>query len=385
MFFNKSIQLEHGQSFQIENNDQTAFLTVVKLNSSNQIVFDQPLAALNLASPIPPTSGGTGLTSTTANQLLYSSSNNVIAGLPSAASSVLATDGSSVPSLTQTLPSGVQDNITRTGTITNGVWSGTTIVATKGGTGLATYVQGDLLYASAANTLSALAKSASATRYLSNTGTDNAPAWAQIDLSNGVTGTLTVPNGGLGAATLTDHGILVGSGVAAVDALAVGDTGTVLVGASGADPIFSAAPVVTSIQFGAGSPLTVFTDSAAFTPVPTPAAGAIAVETSLGRWHRVGSLVFIAMKITITDVDTGTGDLTITLPAGLPAAADLSMDQVLSLSYSGVTPDVLAVQVSAKIVSNTKTVKIYNLLSNDVPTILDAENCILEVTGCYLA
>jgi hypothetical protein len=55
-------------------------------------------------------------------------------------------------------------------------------------------VQGDILYASAANTLSALAKNTSATRYLSNTGTSNNPAWAQVDLSNGVTGNLPVTN-----------------------------------------------------------------------------------------------------------------------------------------------------------------------------------------------
>ncbi|GEM_PF-1467322 len=56
--------------------------------------------------------------------------------------------------------------------------------------------QGDLLYGSAADTLLALAKNASATRYLSNTGATNNPAWAQIDLTNGVTGVLPVANGG---------------------------------------------------------------------------------------------------------------------------------------------------------------------------------------------
>ncbi|MCW1908620.1 MAG: hypothetical protein KIH63_004735 [Candidatus Saccharibacteria bacterium] len=57
-----------------------------------------------------------------------------------------------------------------------------------------TYAQGDLLYASAANTLTALAKDTNATRYLSNTGTTNNPAWAQVNLANGVTGNLPVAN-----------------------------------------------------------------------------------------------------------------------------------------------------------------------------------------------
>lgn len=72
-------------------------------------------------------------------------------------------------------------------------WTGQ-LAETRGGTNQATYAQGDLLYASAINTLSKLAKSASATRYLSNTGTSNSPAWAQVDLSNGVTGNLPVAN-----------------------------------------------------------------------------------------------------------------------------------------------------------------------------------------------
>ena len=55
--------------------------------------------------------------------------------------------------------------------------------------------QGDLFYGSAANVVSALAKDINATRYLSNTGTTNNPAWAQVNLANGVTGVL--PNANL--------------------------------------------------------------------------------------------------------------------------------------------------------------------------------------------
>lgn len=65
--------------------------------------------------------------------------------------------------------------------------------------------QGDLFYGSAVNTLTALAKNTTATRYLSNTGTSNNPAWAQVNLTNGVTGALPLANGGTGAA-LSDPG-----------------------------------------------------------------------------------------------------------------------------------------------------------------------------------
>jgi hypothetical protein len=87
-----------------------------------------------------------------------------------------------------------QTSITTLGTIATGTWSATTIATTKGGTGLTSYTQGDIIYASASNTLVVLAKNTSATRYLSNTGSSNNPAWAQVDLSNGVTGTLPAAN-----------------------------------------------------------------------------------------------------------------------------------------------------------------------------------------------
>jgi hypothetical protein len=57
-----------------------------------------------------------------------------------------------------------------------------------------TAAQGDLLYGSAANTYSSLAKDTNATRYISNTGATNSPAWAQVSLVNGVVGNLPVSN-----------------------------------------------------------------------------------------------------------------------------------------------------------------------------------------------
>ena len=59
---------------------------------------------------------------------------------------------------------------------------------------LPTVAQGDVLYADTGTSLAALNKSASATRYLSNTGTSNNPAWAQVNIANGVTGNLPVGN-----------------------------------------------------------------------------------------------------------------------------------------------------------------------------------------------
>lgn len=94
-------------------------------------------------------------------------------------------------------------NITTLGTIIAGVWSGTAIVVTKGGTGLTSVAQGDTFYASATNVISKLAKNTSATRYWSNTGTNNDPAWGQVNLADGVTGILPPANGGTGTGSQT--------------------------------------------------------------------------------------------------------------------------------------------------------------------------------------
>ena len=100
---------------------------------------------------------------------------------------------------------------------------------------------GDILYCSAANTPSRLAKDTNSTRVLTNTGTSNVPAWAQVTLTSGVTGTLPVGNGGTGATTLTDGGIILGSGTAAVTAMSVLADGEIVVGDGSTDPVALAA------------------------------------------------------------------------------------------------------------------------------------------------
>lgn len=71
----------------------------------------------------------------------------------------------------------------------------------NGGTGQSTFTQGDLLYSDASNQLAKLAKNTSDARYLSNQGGSNNPAWAQVKLDTGVTGTLPIANGGTGQST----------------------------------------------------------------------------------------------------------------------------------------------------------------------------------------
>jgi hypothetical protein len=106
-----------------------------------------------------------------------------------------------------------------------------TMTATKGGTGTITYATGDLLYSSATNALSKLAFVSTATRYLANTGgAGTVEAWDQVNLTNGVSGTLPVASGGSGLATLPVHGVLLGEAAANIGNVAAMAVDTLLQG-----------------------------------------------------------------------------------------------------------------------------------------------------------
>lgn len=83
--------------------------------------------------------------------------------------------------------------ITTSGTIT---LSGT-LIPTNGGTGISTYTVGDILYASASNTLTTLSSVATGNAIISG-GVGGAPSWGKIGLTTHVSGTLPVANGGTG-------------------------------------------------------------------------------------------------------------------------------------------------------------------------------------------
>jgi len=111
--------------------------------------------------------------------------------------------------------------------------------------------QGDVLYATSTTVLSRLAKDANATRVLTNTGTNNNPAWAQVTLTTGVTGTLPVANGGTGATTLTDKAVLISqdTGTDTVGSVALTTDGQIIVGGSGG-------PAAATVTAGTGISVT---------------------------------------------------------------------------------------------------------------------------------
>jgi hypothetical protein len=113
-------------------------------------------------------------------------------------------------------------NITTVGTITGGVWQGTPISPTKGGTGLTSLNQGDLIYGGEPNTYYRLPKSTAKSRVLTNQGgLNNSPDWGFVDLTNAVVGVLPGANGGRGALVQT---ITAPTGITAAIDMSLGNT-----------------------------------------------------------------------------------------------------------------------------------------------------------------
>jgi hypothetical protein len=102
---------------------------------------------------------------------------------------------------------------------------------------------GDIIYCSAANTPSRLAKSTTSTQYLANTGTSNVPQWNEVALATGVSGSLPVANGGTAATS---------AGIAAFNSItgysAAGATGT-----TSTNLVFSTSPTFITPALGTPS------------------------------------------------------------------------------------------------------------------------------------
>ncbi|MDD2823524.1 MAG: MerR family DNA-binding transcriptional regulator [Candidatus Daviesbacteria bacterium] len=118
-----------------------------------------------------------------------------------------------LPNLTDTLVSK-----TSTDTLTNKTWNGTKIGTGYGGTGITTYTTGDLLYASASDTLSKLTAGTTG-QVLTVTG--GLPTWSasSADAST-FTGILPILNGGTGASTITEARTNLGLGTMATQNIA---------------------------------------------------------------------------------------------------------------------------------------------------------------------
>ena len=121
------------------------------------------------------------------------------------------------------------------------------------------------------------------------------------------TGTLAVNRGGTGATSLTDGGVLLGSGTSAITAMAVLADGEMIVGDGTTDPVAeSGATLRTSIGVGTG-------DSPQFTGVNIGHASDTTVtRASSGDINVEGNIVYRAGGTDVPVADGGTGVSTLT-------------------------------------------------------------------------
>jgi len=148
---------------------------------------DASATILTSASAVAVSQGGTGLTSITANNLMFGASTSAVSLLaPSATTGAILMNtvaGAPSWSLLSGLPA-----------------TAGTLPAANGGTGLTSYAIGDLVYASGATALSKLADVVTGNALISG-GVGVAPSWGKIDLATHVTGILPAANGGTGSST----------------------------------------------------------------------------------------------------------------------------------------------------------------------------------------
>ena len=230
----------------------------------------------NLSSAVAVNKGGTGATTLTDGGVLLGSGTSAITATAVLGDGViLIGDASGDPT---TLDVGSSTAITVLGTVATGVWQGTDVGVAYGGTGVSTFTDGGVLLGSGASAITAMAvltdgqmivgdgtgdpvaESGATLRTSVGVGTGDSPQFTGIELGHATDTTLTkassgdvniegniiyraggtdvpVADGGTGVGTLTDGGVLLGSGTGAITPMAVLADSEMIVGDGSGDPV----------------------------------------------------------------------------------------------------------------------------------------------------
>ena len=190
-------------------------------STGNTLTYTQSAGGLNIdiTSPLVVSYGGTGATTFTQNAVLIGNGTSPLSTVGPLTNGQLLIGSTGNAPVAATLTPGTNITITNSaGGITISATGVVTSVALFGNVGSATGIGG---------TVSVLGDNQSITTVGSGRS-----------LTISVLAPLPVSYGGTGKQTLTAHGVLVGEGTSPINALAVGTSGQVLLGSTGADPTF---------------------------------------------------------------------------------------------------------------------------------------------------
>jgi len=225
-------QISNGAEFYLSIGNAGYFLLVSK--SGNDVVVTNP-SGLSTANAAPTTVIAVGAIVTVSGPPGVDGAAGA-GGAPDTATYIIQTANGSLGSaqVLGSLASGFLKVTTTTGVLSSvtDITASTDITGTvpvaNGGTNIASYTVGDVLYASGATTLTKLAGVATGNALISG-GVATAPAYGKIGLTTHVSGTLPAANGGTGIASYTIGDVVYASGATALSALAGVATGNALI------------------------------------------------------------------------------------------------------------------------------------------------------------
>ena len=210
-------------------------------------LMNPTVISFNISAPLPIASGGTGLSTIPTNgQLLIGNGTGYTLSTLTAGSGVSITNGAGSIGISVNLGSVVTSfSAGSTGftpsTATSGaITLGGTLNAGAGGTGLASYSIGDIIYANGATSFAKLSDVATGNALISG-GLTTAPSWGKIGLTTHVSDTLPIANGGTNSTTVPTAGAVAYGTGTAIGYTAAGTTGQVLTSAGAGVPTWAAA------------------------------------------------------------------------------------------------------------------------------------------------
>ena len=263
------------------------------------------------------------------------------------------------------------------GTVTLGGVSGTLAVA-NGGTGAASLAAHGVIVGEGTAAVTAIGPGTNGQMLLGVTSAD--PYWGNNPAISGG----TVDNSPIGNTTASTGKFTTLSATGAVSG--AGFTSLLSPYATLASPTFTGTPAAPTATAGTNTTqlaTTAFVTSAvstaiptgwtSYTPTITAASGSFTTTSATGAYYKIGNLVFVRVKITITTVGTGTNPV-----FSLPFTANSSGDRViLAGTETALTGKMLQSRVDQS--ATTSTVYFYDSTSPS------ANGAVCVISGVYIS